>query len=431
LHISSNIKNYIHLLINLALEPEWERKFSKQDQNSYEFRIGFEYHDMIENVRKHLQNPNYFENIIACNTNVFGYTIILKKIHINTQNYNLFRGWLKENLFKKDRKFSIKINKTTCQNIEGVLFKNIVMYGIEQTLIEKIRKKIKYLGTQIPKKKWIRNFRYIRFGNNFVIFSPNKRTKRFRAIRSKWLTKVGFDLRERGFQILHTRKRFYVLNKKSTKNIIILPGFTICGFFFRHYKLRKIAHLKKNLNLTGKKNYDHYLIYQVTITPSKKKLKQHLNKLSYIIFTLGKNICHRTLIESVNPIIWNWCNYFRYYNCKTRFRFRQYITFCMLKQWANQFRGKKIFRRSFLNISKKINNQSEAIAYLNIVNVKVTRKILLHTDFTPKIFIQISKKFSIFNENNFYFNNRFSTLGKQLLFINKCKYISCFITLLE
>jgi hypothetical protein len=82
-------------------------------------------------------------------------------------------------------------------------------------------------------------------------------------------------------------------------------------------------------------------------------------------------------------------------------------------------------------MSEKTNNQSETIVYLNIMSVKIARKTLLHTDFTPKIFIQIGKRFSIFNEHSFYFNKRFSTLKRLfdnflsdmqiVILIKKCK----------
>jgi hypothetical protein len=413
-NISLIIDSYIQLLTNLAFEPEWEREFSKKDQNNYRFRVGFQYYDIMENVRKRIRSPTYFTNISIYRDNLFGYVFILEKIHVNPQNYYLFRAWFKRSLLKKDKKHFIKINKIT-YHVERFFFKNIVMYGMEQTFIEKISKK-KYLGIQMSRKKWVRNFVYVRLDNDFIIFSPNRRAKRFRTIRSKWLVKVGFKLRKRRFKICHTRKK--VLDKKTTKDIIF-PGFTLCGFFFQHCRFKKPIYFNKTLNLRRKKSYNRHLIYEITITPSKKKLKEHLNKLSYIIFTLGTNIHHRTLIKSTNPIIWNWCNYFRYYNCKTRFRLRQYVTFCILKQWSKQFLRKKIFRRSFLNMSK-VNNQSETFNYLNIMNVKITRKILLHTDFTPKIFIQMDEKFSIFNEDGTYFNKRFSTIEKlPLFFINE------------
>lgn len=63
-------------------------------------------------------------------------------------------------------------------------------------------------------------------------------------------------------------------------------------------------------------------------------------------------------------------------------------------------------------MNKRVSDQSETITYLNIMSVEITRKILLHIDFTPKIFIQISKEFSIFNEDRFYLNKRFSKLEK-------------------
>ena len=394
LYTSSIIDSYNLLLINLILEPEWERQFSKCDQNSYNFRTGFQYHDIIENVRKQIRNPTYFISIRTNKINISGHTFILEKIHINPKNYSLFRNWFKEKNFKKDTKYPF--------------FKNIVIHGIEVSFIERIGRKIKYLEKS-QFSKWIKNFCFVRFNNNLIVFSPNRNTKKFQIEISKWLIKVGFNLQKNRLRICHSRRKINFLKKKVIKNIIF-PGFTLCGFFFQHSKFKDPVYFKKNTNPEKRKICDP--VYVINITPSKEKLKQHLNKLSYFIFIFGIQTYYRTIIENINPIIWNWCNYFRYYNCKARFRLRQYITFCILKKWSKQFVRKKIFRKRFRSIRKKVNNQSETTTYLNIMRSKITRTVLLHTDFTPKIFIQVNKKFSIFNENSFYFNKRFCIIEK-------------------
>lgn len=382
--------------------------FSKQDQSNYRFRIGFQYQDVIENVRKRVQNPIYFTNMRTHKVNTLGYIFILEKNHINQQNYNLFRDWFKENLFKKDRKLLIAANKIIYRkNDDQFFFKNIMMNGIEQTFIEKIGKKIKYLrNPQIS--KLIKNFGYVRFSDKVVIFSPNMNTKRFQLIISNWLINVGFDLRKKRFKMSHSRKKVLILGKKAKGNFVF-PGFAMCGFFFQHYKSRKVTWFKKSTNIE-KKIGKYKIPYQITITPSKKQIKQHLSKLSYTIFDFNIHIHYQTIIENLNPTIWNWCNYFRYYNCKARFRLRQYMTFCILKQTKQKFLKKRVFRRKFLRMNKEAYNYSETTTYLNTISVQTVRKILLHTNFTPKIFIQESKKFSIFKKDIFYLNKRFCVL---------------------
>jgi hypothetical protein len=332
-YISSILTSCSRLLLALAIEPEWERKFSKQDQNTYRFRIYTSDHDIVENIRKRLQNPAYFTNIVTYKVKNFGYVLILEKMRVNQQSYNMFRTWFKKNFLKKDKKTLIEIRRTIYQkNVESFFFRNILMYGLEQILIEDARKKIRYLKNfQISKQKWIKNFRYFRFDKDFIIFSPNRRNKIFQKSRLRWLIKVGFDLKKK-INRRSTRKNICFLNKKAIESIIF-PGFAICGFFIQHYKFKTTAYLEEDLNIIKKENYKIYIKYQITITPSKKELKKHLNKMSYIIFILGKNTYYRTLIKNINPIMWNWCNYFRYYNCQNRFQLRQYITFCMLKQW--------------------------------------------------------------------------------------------------
>lgn len=237
--IFSIINSYTLLLINLALEPEWERRFSKYDQNRYKFRIRFQYHDIIENVRKQIRNPTYFISIKASKINIFGYILILKKIHINPQNYNLFRNWFKEVFFKKDEKSLRRTNKTIYQkNTECFFFKNIVICGIEIFFIERISKKIKFLRN-FHISRWIKNFGYARFDNNFVVLSPSRNRKRLVIEISKWLLKVGLNLKKKRFKMCHSRKKIRFPSKKIIKNIIF-PGFNICGFFFNTVSLGKL-----------------------------------------------------------------------------------------------------------------------------------------------------------------------------------------------
>jgi hypothetical protein len=185
---------------------------------------------MMENVRKRFQNPTYFTNISVHRINVFRHVLILEKIHINPQNYILFQDWFKRNFLKKDKKLSIRINKTIYRkNIECFFFKNIVLHGIEQNFIEKVSKKIKHLRN-FQRSKWIRNFGYIRSSDNFVIFSPSRNGKKFRVIMSKWLIKVGFDLRKKRFKMSHSRKKVYFLNKKAKKKYYS-PWFYPLWFF--------------------------------------------------------------------------------------------------------------------------------------------------------------------------------------------------------
>jgi hypothetical protein len=125
------------------------------------------------------------------------------------------------------------------KNIECFFFRNILMYGLEQVLIERARKKIKQLNNlQISKQNWIKNFGYTRFDKRFIIFSPNKNRIKFKKNRFQWLIKIGFNLRKKQFNMRSTRKKLYFLNKETVESIIF-PGLSLCGFFFQHYKFKK------------------------------------------------------------------------------------------------------------------------------------------------------------------------------------------------
>jgi hypothetical protein len=255
----------------------------------------------------------------------------------------------------------------------------------------------------------MRNIGFIRFFNKFIIFSPIKNPKRQKKSILRWIVKVGFDINKR-FKIHHTRKRFCFRDKKAT-NDIVFPGFTIFGFRLQHCRFKKI------LSLLKKENCVINLTYRISITPSKKSIKKHFNKLSYSMFTLDINIHYRTLLKNINPIIWIWCNYFRYYDCYNRFRLSQYVTFYILKQWRKKLSRKKTFLKRFFKIRKQASSQSSSAVYLNFTTARATGTILLHTDFSPKTFVPISKSFSIFNGNNFYWNKRIATLENDNTFI--------------
>jgi hypothetical protein len=284
------------------------------------------------------------------------------------------------------------------------------MYGIEQVIIEYTNNKIKQHEIfQDSPYKWTKKLKFIRLVEKIMIFSPADHKKKIQRACFNWLAKVGYTLMQ--LKIRHTRKAFSCTVKTIPRSIVF-AGFNIFGFYFKHYRFKTTNQNRKTFKL--KKSYVFNIVHQIVVIPSKKRIKQHLNNLSYIIFILHRNVHFRILVTKLNPIIWNWCNYFRYYNCQGRFRLRQYTRFCIIKQWSKNARKKilkkKLFKKYVCTERKRANTQSRTIVSLSLINIRTTNKILFHTDFTPKVFITIKKGYSIFNQNSFYWNKRLSTI---------------------
>jgi len=279
-------------------------------------------------------------------------------------------------------------------------FTNILIHGIDQFVIEHINNSLHIMNPFLS--KWTHRYNYIRFIDSFIIFSPVDVKKGYKSCLQS-LLKVGFALIIEEPKVQHTRKKFSFISKSTVKKIIF-PGFDIFGFYFQHCRFQKLLQYKEDFRITREKNAAD-VIYQIIITPSKKRIAQHFNNLSYAIFIADFGIYFQSVIKKVNTIIWSWCNYFRYYNCQNRFRLRQYTTFYILKQW-----NKKSEKKYFCKMRKKISNQSRIAAYLNLITIKTTSKILLHIDFTPKTFVQVKREISIFDQDNLHWNKRFSKI---------------------
>ena len=119
----------------------------------------------------------------------------------------------------------------------------------------------------------------------------------------------------------------YHLRFKESKTRIChtSTGFEFLGFNIRPLQVGKYraAHNGKGQNL-GFKNL---------IRPSKKAVKEHLNKIGKII-DQHKNVSQEELIKKLNPIIQGWCNYYKHVASSLVFSYCDFVVFEMLRAWA-------------------------------------------------------------------------------------------------
>jgi hypothetical protein len=203
-------------------------------------------------------------------------------------------------------------------------------------------------------------------------------------------------------KLQHTKKNFIYQSRK-----IILFGFTIYDLYVCHSRIRQQIQYKTTWELSKQTYRLDIIYYQLNITPSKIGIITHFKNILYTISTPRMIGCNQIIIKIVNPFIWNWCNYFRYYNCQRRFRLRQYVT---LSLWIRFRRLKIIAFCGLFHISyfahQKTKNHNNILRRIWSRPIKLIYKILLHIEFNPKVFIHSQKRTSIFSANLSYWNNR-------------------------
>jgi RNA-directed DNA polymerase len=153
-------------------------------------------------------------------------------------------------------------------------------------------------------------------------------------------------------------------------------GFDFLGFKIRHYPCTKIRAMWVKGRNTG---------LTLTIKPSKEKVKAHLADLRKVIRT-HKTAPQIALIETLNPIIRGWCNYYSTVVSKTTFSKCKGVLWHMLWAWA------------------KYRHPNKSLHWI--------RERYWHTDIPIKRFVKVQGKRSPYDGDWVYWSQR---LGKSPL----------------
>lgn len=156
----------------------------------------------------------------------------------------------------------------------------------------------------------------IRYADDFVILHEDKAVvQRCQQIIIDWLKDMGLELKPEKTRLSHTLI-------EESGNV----GFDFLGFHIQQYKVGKFSSKQG---------------FKTIITPSKKALKEHNNKVGHII-EQHKNARKEALIARLNPVITGWCNYSKTVGSQDRFEMADFVTFHQLFGWADKrHRGKK------------------------------------------------------------------------------------------
>ena len=289
-------------LIMLTLEPEWEAKF---EGNSYGFRPGRCSQDAISHIKNVIQAKAKFvldADIAKCFDRI-NHSKLLEKLGIKGRVRQQIKAWLKAGVIDK-RVFERTEQGTPQGGVISPLLANISLDGLEGRLNE-YALTLNHLrhpsGKKYNKKCRIESLTYIRYADDFIILHEDKTViENCKQLISEWLAAWGLQLKPSKTRIAHT------LNAKWSEDGN--AGFNFLGFNIRQYPRGK--------HKSDKNTHRKILGFDTLITPSPEKVKLHYNKCAKII-DQHKHKSQSDLINSLNPIIRGWTNYYRFSDIKT------------------------------------------------------------------------------------------------------------------
>ena len=284
IHIFQNIFTIIEqskrIITKFVLDPEWE-KIVEDNQIHNNIRPGYGIPDTIERIQVRFLRPIYlinFEIRGICIGN--RYFFFLGKLDTTPQIYRQIQFWVKKGFRVKQQQF---VSKITFYLILRIL--DFVLLDLKLVLREKLNKKTIHIACPqlwYPLKVKIVTRLVFHFFSNVLFVSPYpKVTTWIEKITSQWICKLGFNLKKK-IGIKHTRNKFLDINRG-----IFCPGLEVFGFCFQHYVMfQRITNLNFHATIVlysishiRNSRYISQILYKIIISPSKKRVKKHYDKL--------------------------------------------------------------------------------------------------------------------------------------------------------
>lgn len=310
----------LQALIVLALEPEWEAKFTP---GTYGFRKGYSTHDAIVTIRSSIQQlPKW---VLDADIEKFfdrvDHQALLSKLNTFPALESAIRRILKAGIV--DGSVATRPEAGTPQGGPlSPLLANIVLSGLETDL---------RIATQTweTAKKRSRPIAMFTYADDLSVLHEDREIiERSREFISDWLAKVGLNLHPKKTRIVHTLQ-----TSESGQ-----AGFDFLGHNIRQFHTGKYA-LKP-----------FFKQVHTQIGPSKGAVRRAYHELALIIQQMlaAPNYRHcgskrrvSILLYRLNPKIRGWSNYYRHCNSKAAFsRLDHLVWHKIWKALRNFFRNK-------------------------------------------------------------------------------------------
>ncbi len=292
-------------LLLLVLEPEWEARF---EPNSYGFRAGRCAQDAIAHIKNAIQTKAKFvldADISKCFERI-NHSKLLEKLALQGKVRQQIKAWLTSGVLD-NRVFEVTQQGTPQGAVISPLLANIALDGIEKVL-EEYALTLNHLrfpcGVKYSRKDKIKSLTYIRYADDFVVIHEEQAVvENCKRLIAEWLATWGLELKPSKTRITHTLKANWSSDAQA--------GFDFLGFHIRQYSRGKH---KSDFNTNP--NQPEPLGFDTLITPTKKNIKLHYDKLAAIIDS-HRHKSQGQLIEKLNPVIQGWTNYYRFSDVKT------------------------------------------------------------------------------------------------------------------
>lgn len=387
--ISTIFDKCLQVLVKLVLEPEWEAKF---ERNSYGFRSGRSCHDATKVLYKALKyNEKYaiVANIEKCFEKI-NYETLLIKTGLHGKLYKQIKYWLESGIMvsldSNNRAFQ---NKSMSQSgVISSLLANIALHGLETRVKKYVStKEIKCsTGRKVQQSRREKTVTIVRHLCDFIVLHND-----FRIINGcvgvikEFIRESGLQLYENNTFIVHS-KHILNENKKSVIKLSSRPGFNFLGFHFRHYQSKYSSVNKINGELLGSK---------LLVLPSKLSIKTHNKRVHEEILNKGKTKSQKELIDSLNPIIYKWVNYFGIFDAKTFGLLTKldYLLYLKLRKWSKV--GKKTSKKQVLKLWSQVDSRKQV--FCSSSNKLIQYYSCLQSESSIKYYSKVKKTKSTFD----------------------------------
>ena len=296
-------------LVKAALEPEWEARF---EPNSYGFRPGRSAHDAIKAIHDGIrQKPKWAldADLAKCFDRI-DQAALLAKLNTNPRLRRVVKRWLEAGVMDGEELSPTRAG-TPQGGVISPLLANIALHGLETIISEKF-----------PRRRNVSPPKVVRYADDFVILHEEREViEQCREVVTQWLGEMGLELNEDKTRITHTLE--------TTEGE---AGFEFLGFRIRQYPAGKY-----NSDRNGQRQA---IGCATRIEPSPKAIKRHTEKLRE---TIKRHTAKKEseLIETLNPQIAGWSNYYKYVVGHIAFSKLGKMLFAMLYAWAKRRHPKK------------------------------------------------------------------------------------------
>jgi RNA-directed DNA polymerase len=350
-------------LILLALEPEWEAKFSK---GMFGFRKGRGAHDAIKRIRTAIERSpkwvldadieRFFDNV--------NHEALLRRLETFPKMRNAIRQLLKSGVMEGPV-WSKTENGTPQGGPLSPLLANIALSHLEPQLTTVSQQ---WLKSDEKRNKTAPVL--VLYADDFVVLHEDRRiVEQCRDWIASSLNAFGLRLHPEKTTIRHT------LEKQGMH-----AGFDFLGFHIQQHRVGKYA-LKPWFKQVA-----------TIITPSAEAQRRVYGKLAGIVDKLSglrkEKRAEELLIYSLNPKIRGWANYFRVSNAKATFsKLDSQLWYKIWGRWRRRYHRegrrwtvKNFFRDSSGKWNFNCQRDSEQLRLLKFADTKIQRTFPLKTE---------------------------------------------------